>query len=241
MPPKKKATTATSVRSAKEKAKESLSRNTIIARAAGALMVIVILFALTRPGVMDWMVERSPIHPVDTHGGITNGEAALADVFTPQVMYWREDILRWAKERNLNPNLIATIMQIESCGDPYVSSGAGAQGLFQVMPLHFQNGENQINPEINSLRGLNHLVDCLNWTDYDVGVTFACYNGGPSVIGLQQSQWYEESRKYYRWGTGIYNEATSGTGESATLREWLESGGSILCGQAGETQALLRP
>lgn len=239
--PTKKKTTNPSVRSAKEKAKQSLSVNTIVARGVGTLLVLGILFVLIRPGVLDWVLERSPMRSVNTHGGITNGEADLAEIFTPQVMYWRDEIERWAKERSLNPNLIATIIQIESCGDPYVSSNAGAQGLFQVMPFHFANGENQLNPEINALRGLNHLKDCLNWTNYDVGVSFACYNGGPSVIGQPQSQWYEESRYYFRWGTGIYNDATNGAEESSTLREWLAAGGNILCGRASETQTLLRP
>lgn len=237
----KKKSAAPSVRSTKEKAKESLNLNSILMRLAGGLAVLLILAIVTRPEVWNWLSERSPMSAPDTHGGIVNGEAELSPIYTSQVLYWEDDILRWSRERNLNPNLVATIMQIESCGDPYVSSNAGAQGLFQVMPFHFANGENQIDPETNAQRGLNHLIDCLNWTNYDVGVTFACYNGGPSVIGLPQSQWYEESRYYFRWGTGIYNDALEGLEDSPAVEEWLNAGGNILCGQAGQTQALLQP
>jgi hypothetical protein len=132
-------------------------------------------------------------------------------------------------------------MQIESCGHPYVTSNAGAQGLFQVMPFHFEDGQNQLDPETNAHAGIDHLVDCLQWTNYDVGVSFACYNGGPSVIGKPQSQWYEESRYYYRWGTGIYGEVSQGDTESATLQQWLEAGGRFLCQDANIAQARFQP
>jgi len=45
--------------------------------------------------------------------------------------------------------VIAIVIQIESCGSPVAMSGAGALGLMQVMPYHFENGENMINPDTN--------------------------------------------------------------------------------------------
>lgn len=240
----KAAKTSSKVRKvAQEQATVPLSRNTLVSRAGIGFAVLVFFFIVTRPGVMGRIEDRvrDSASSINTHGGLTSGDGTLSSVFTSEVMYWRDDIIRWGQERNLNPNLIATIMQIESCGDPYISSGVGAQGLFQVMPLHFANGENQIDIETNAQRGLNHLQDCLRWTGYDVGVTFACYNGGPSVIGRPQSQWYEESRNYYTWGTGIYREATSGASSSSTLQTWLASGGSGLCETARNTQQLFTP
>jgi hypothetical protein len=205
------------------------------------LMFMGLVGLFTQTNTLDNEGMFSPSSPINTHGGTTKGDATLANFYAPTVLYWRDRIIRWGVERNLNPNLIATIMQIESCGHPYVSSHAGAQGLFQVMPLHFQDGENQIDPEINASRGLNHLQDCLKWSDYDVGIAFACYNGGPSVIGVPQSQWYEESRSYYKWGSGIYREAVNGGDTSPTLNEWLGAGGSILCQQAAEVQQVFTP
>jgi hypothetical protein len=58
---------------------------------------------------------------------------------------------------------------------------------------------------------------------------------------MPQSQWYEETRSYYNWGTGIYSDAISGRDESSTLERWLNAGGAGLCLQAQQTQALLRP
>lgn len=214
-----------------------------------ALIGVVILLAillLSQPGFIDALGDNVSDRVTnsggyDMHGGVTVGTAQLAPLFTDEVLYWQDDIVRWGEQRNLNPNLIATIMQIESCGDPYVSSNAGAQGLFQVMPFHFENGENQLNPEENAMAGLDHLVDCLQWSDYDVGVSFACYNGGPSVIGRPQSQWFQESRDYFVWGGGIYTDASNGQSESDTLAQWLAAGGSRLCAQAQNTLAQFNP
>ena len=67
--------------------------------------------------------------------------AVVSSGFTPQVMRWRDDIQRWAARSGLAPDLIATVIQIESCGDPRAVYGSGAMGLFQVMPFHFAAGE----------------------------------------------------------------------------------------------------
>ena len=159
----------------------------------------------------------------------------LASFFTAEVMYWHDDILRWAVEANLDPDLVATIIQIESCGDPRVVSPAGAQGLMQVMPQHFSAGEDSLAPDTNALRGLNILKECL-YSPYnpenDVGMAFACYNGGPSVFVYVWDAWPQESRYYYIWGTGIYTDAQNGLATSDTLQQWLAAGGESLCQNA---------
>src|SRR5690606_1381552 len=55
-----------------------------------------------------------------------------APLFTEEVQYWAGDSQRWAADYNRGPNSLATIMPLESCGQPDVSSSAAAQGLFQV-------------------------------------------------------------------------------------------------------------
>ena len=81
----------------------------------------------------------------------------LAPLFTPEVQYWDISILRWSEISNLDPNLIATVMQIGSCGDEFARSSAGAVGLFQVMPFHFVSTDNPFDPDTNALRGLMYL------------------------------------------------------------------------------------
>ena len=83
------------------------------------------------------------------------------------------DILRWAETYDLDPNLLATVMQIESCGHPTVSSHAGAQGLFQVMPMHFASDEDQLDPNTNAMRGASVLNSCLDMADGDAAMAMA--------------------------------------------------------------------
>jgi hypothetical protein len=234
------------VRSSPEKARRGSGLWTYVMRGAAGVLLLGTIFALSQPGALSRMQEEFEARVLSrgsaaTHGGVTKSDAQLASLFTPEVMYWQDDIRRWATDYNLNPNIIATIIQIESCGDPYVSSGAGAQGLFQVMPLHFDDRENQLSTDTNAIRGLNHLSECLTLSGYDVGVSFACYNGGASVINRPQSEWFQESRDYFRWGTGIYEDASNGRRESDTLNQWLAAGGSNLCQRASETQTLFLP
>ena len=162
--------------------------------------------------------------------GASSGE--LAPLFTAQVDHWSDDISRWATTYDLDPNLLATVMQIESCGHPTVSSPAGAQGLFQVMPFHFASDEIQLDPDTNAMRGAGVLNYCLETANGDVGLAMACYNGGPSLVNQPFSAWSSEPQRYYTWGTGIYADAQQNKSTSDTLTSWLNAGGVNLCNLA---------
>lgn len=153
----------------------------------------------------------------------------IAPLFTQEIQHWNNDIQRWALTYSVDPNLLATVMQIESCGHPTVGSSAGAQGLFQVMPFHFGSGENQLDPDTNAMRGANFLNYCLNASNGNAGLAMACYNGGPSVISRATASWPAETQRYYQWGTGIYADALNGSNQSPTLDRWLAAGGGTLC------------
>ncbi len=168
-------------------------------------------------------------------GGATTAlvsTAALAPIFAPEVLHWTPQILQWAADYELDPNLVAIIMQVESCGDPDAVSGAGAQGLFQVMPFHFSAGENMTDPETNARRGLNYFVEGLRYHDGDIGRTFAGYNGGHGTSAKNWSLWPSETQRYYTWTTGIYEDIQAGLNPSPTLEAWMAAGGAGLCQQA---------
>ncbi len=163
---------------------------------------------------------------------------ALAPVFTPEVMHWQPKILEWAAAYGLDPNLVAIIMQIESCGDPNAVSRSGAQGLFQVMPFHFAAGENMQDPDTNAARGMAYFVERLNQTNGDIGRAFAGYNGGHVAAGSSWDNWAHETQRYFVWSTGIYEDIQSGSATSATVQEWLNAGGASLCRQAASRLGL---
>ncbi|HUN24253.1 MAG TPA: transglycosylase SLT domain-containing protein [Anaerolineales bacterium] len=158
--------------------------------------------------------------------------SAISVIFRPSVQYWGAKISAWAETAGIDPNLLATVMQIESCGDPNAVSGSGAQGLFQVMPFHFAEGENMQDPDTNALRSTNYLKQGLAISNGNASLTLAGYNGGHSQISKAFELWPQETQRYFHWGSGIFQEASSGAGVSPTLEAWLAAGGASLCEQA---------
>jgi len=156
----------------------------------------------------------------------------IADFFTPEVQYWEPQIVQWASQHSLDPNAVATIMQIESCGDPRAVSVAGARGLFQVMPFHFSSSEDMLDPDTNARRGLDFLNEQLRYTGGDIFLSFAGYNGGYAASGGSYDNWANETQRYYQWAKGIYEDASSGAASSETLNAWLDAGGRPGCARA---------
>ncbi len=162
----------------------------------------------------------------------------LSAVFTPEVRHWSPLIYAWASAYQIDPNLIATVIQIESCGDPLAVSRSGAQGLFQVMPFHFRQGEDMLEVLTNGRRGMEYLAKGLQIAGGDPGLALAGYNGGHGVISGGWDRWSEETRRYYQWGSGIYKDALQGGTSSPTVEQWLKAGGYRLCEQASSRQAV---
>jgi len=162
----------------------------------------------------------------------SKGTTAISTIFTPEVQHWGLDITRWANASSLDPNLVAVILQIESCGDPLARSSAGAMGLFQVMPFHFHTGENPYNPETNALRGLSYLARSLQTSNGNARLALAGYNGGIGVISRYEWNWPSETKRYVYYGAPIYEDARNGKTSSPMLEEWYRRYGAGLCRQA---------
>ena len=163
---------------------------------------------------------------------------SLSPIFTPEIHYWADSITRWAAVSNLDPNLAAVVMQIESCGDPRATSRAGAIGLFQVMPFHFQAGEDPYQPDTNALRGLGYLKRSLDTAGGNARLALAGYNGGIGVISRGEWSWAAETARYVKYGYSIYEDARSGVTTSASLNEWYGRYGAGLCRQAAQRLGL---
>jgi soluble lytic murein transglycosylase-like protein len=162
----------------------------------------------------------------------------ISPIFTREVQYWAADIKRWANASSLDPNLVAVILQIESCGNPSARSGAGAMGLFQVMPFHFHFGENPYNPETNALRGLSYLARSLQASNGNARLALAGYNGGIGVISRYEWTWQAETKRYVYYGAPIYEDARSGATSSPMLDEWYRKYGAGLCRDARQKLGL---
>jgi soluble lytic murein transglycosylase-like protein len=178
-----------------------------------------------------YLLNTQGIHPFQKTSA--NKPSSLRETpFSMSVLFWDAEIQSWADNFDLDPLLIATIMQIESCGDPNAVSPAGAQGLFQVMPYHFQPDEDMLDPQTNAARGLTYLHKALNKANGDIQLAMAGYNGGHTQIDRHPDHWPEETKRYVAWGWGIYQDAQLGMTPGKTLSAWLEAGGQHLCRQA---------
>ena len=74
--------------------------------------------------------EESVVEQVVAPPAPTGG---IAPLFTPEIQHWAPQIVAWAAAVGIDPNMSATVMQIESCGEPNAVSSAGPHGLVQVM------------------------------------------------------------------------------------------------------------
>lgn len=199
-----------------------LSGFTVVPLAVIAISVILASFAWKTTPILPTSVEESP--PAASTG--------IAPIFRIEIQYWADSISKWAAASQLDPNLVATVMQIESCGDPRAISSAGAMGLFQVMPFHFYAVDNPYDPETNAARGLAYLSRSLATGGGDARLAMAGYNGGIGVIGRAEWNWPAQTKRYVQYGAPIYEDAKNGMDSSAALNQWYENYGVSLCRQA---------
>ncbi len=172
---------------------------------------------------------------VDLPPVVSNG---ISPIFRIEVRYWADSISKWAAASQLDPNLVATIMQIESCGDPRAKSNAGAMGLFQVMPFHFYAVDDPYNSDTNAIRGLAYLAESLETAGGNSRLAMAGYNGGIGVIARAEWTWPAETKRYVQYGAPIYMDAQSGLDVSNALNDWYEKYGVSLCKQAHQRLGL---
>jgi len=165
---------------------------------------------------------------------LNQGSFEISPIFTLEVQYWSTQIIRWANTSSLDPDLVAVIMQIESCGDPFAISTAGAIGLFQVMPFHFIASEDPFNPATNALRGLTYLSRSFEAANGNIRLTLAGYNGGIGLINQSEHSWPAETLRYVYFGVPIYKDANNGLFSSDRLQEWYVTYGIGLCHRASQ-------
>ena len=82
-----------------------------------------------------------------------------------------------------DPNLVLSIIAVESSFNPNVVSSAGAVGLMQVMPLWKKElgVEDLIDPEVSIHAGVQILERYQRWYG-DLSLALAAYNVGPGSV-----------------------------------------------------------
>lgn len=188
-------------------------------------------------------LEPKPIGMPFQPGGIT------ISWIPESVRQWESSIVEMGKKYNVDPNLIAIIITMESGGNPKAESHVGAQGLMQVMPLTAQDISQKFlkeprktydiyDPKTNIEFGTAYLAylrdeftsqeHAPTWNN-TVELVAAGYNGGPgNANNLEQGRGLEsaETVAYARDAYNMWRERFSG--KSPTFERWKERGGSSL-------------
>jgi murein DD-endopeptidase MepM/ murein hydrolase activator NlpD len=105
----------------------------------------------------------------------------------PSVLRWLPQAQAKAQQYGVPVEMVLAIINNESGGDPNAQSadnpGQGsAKGLMQVMPFHFQPGENPFDPDTNLDKGVKYLASVYKQFGNDPDRAMAAYFGGPSAV-----------------------------------------------------------
>ncbi len=132
--------------------------------------------------------------------------AGLANPFTAQAEttamcpYWQSDITRWSDlitkysaDNGLDPNLVASLIEEESKGNPRLISRAGAVGLMQIMPYEVgftwrPRTWTLLKPEANLEWGTNTLNEVIRQAQGRLTLAVLAYNSGWDRIQLRSTR-----------------------------------------------------
>jgi len=126
--------------------------------------------------------------------------ASWSDLELPENLPYRNDIASAARATDLDPWLVASVVQTESAFDPRAVSRAGAAGLMQLMPSAAAEHEvhDVFDPAENLRGGAEHLRIMLDRFE-TLPLALAAYNAGASTVTRYKGiPPYKETRDYVR-------------------------------------------
>jgi soluble lytic murein transglycosylase-like protein len=138
-------------------------------------------------------------------------DAARADFLRSNVAFNQQDvdsaIDQAAARHNVDPNLVRSVIKVESNFNPNAVSRKGAMGLMQLMPstarsLHVTN---PFDPQQNVDAGVRHLKSLLESYGGNIKLSLAAYNAGAGAVARSSGvPRFAETQNYVRRITELY-------------------------------------
>lgn len=123
-----------------------------------------------------------------------------------------------AARHNVDPNLVRSVVKVESNFNPNAVSRKGAMGLMQLMPATARslNVSNPFDPQQNVDAGVRHLKQLLETYGGNVPLSLAAYNAGAGAVARSAGvPHFAETQSYVRRITNLY--AGGGEGGSRVI------------------------
>lgn len=215
------------------------------------------VFAVTIGVLATLAVVRAVSFSHSNHIPLAPESSVITTSWIPDtVMHWHEQIEAMALRYNIDPNLIAIIMAMESGGYPGADSGL-AQGLMQIAPATGKDIASRYvktpmqsydlkNPNTSIELGAAYLSKLRtiygtsaqgpSWKD-TVELVAAAYNGGfGAANALENGQGLNDPQTvvYSRDAYNMWRERHAA--KSPTFERWKERGGSDLIDKARAAQ-----
>jgi soluble lytic murein transglycosylase-like protein len=112
-----------------------------------------------------------------------------------------------AARHNVDPNLVRSVVKVESNFNPNAVSQKGAMGLMQLMPSTARslNVANPFDPAQNVDAGVRHLKNLLESYGGDLRLSLAAYNAGSGAVARSAGvPRFRETQNYVRRITDLY-------------------------------------
>jgi hypothetical protein len=123
-----------------------------------------------------------------------------------KVMRWGKEIQAASAKYEVDPALIAAVIEQESGGKPDIMSPAGAIGLMQLMPRTAKElGVNPYDPVQNIEGGAKYLATQLHRFG-SVEMALAAYNAGPENVFNFRYMYIAETQNYIRNVPALMNK-----------------------------------
>jgi len=186
--------------------------------------------APARSRLMYWSVTEHRLKPVPTSGAVMRAARSAASevntyldaraqthqtlnrVFTQQDI--DAAIEAAAARHNVDPNLVRSVVKVESNFNPNAVSRKGAMGLMQLMPSTARslNVSNPFDPQQNVDAGVRHLRKLLDSYGGNVPLSLAAYNAGSGAVARSAGvPHFRETQDYVRRITNLYNGGEPGS------------------------------